>query len=297
MEQEQKPTLLVLAAGMGSRFGGLKQMTGLGPNQEVLMEYSIYDALREGFDKVVFVIRNEIEADFNNLVVSRLPKYIAVDFVFQELNRLPAGLTPPKGRTKPFGTAHAIWCAKEVISGNFAVVNADDFYGFSGFEQLAVFFNNEANGLADGALVGFELHKTLSDIGPVTRAVCQLSQDSWLSSIQETTNIEKQKPGPHAGKDFADLVSMNFWGFRPTFFEKLDSLFLPWLEKNIGDLNSEFLLPDAVNELLKRSQFKVKVLRSEDEWIGITYAGDTPSAREKLARLSANGFYPKALWS
>ncbi len=298
-----KPTLLVLAAGMGSRFGGLKQMAGLGPNGEVLMEYSIYDALKAGFGKVVFVIRKDLETDFNRLVINRLPSNIPVGFVFQELNKLPEDFSTPIGRTKPWGTAHALWCAKNVVKENFVVVNADDFYGSSGFQKLATFFNQQTESQLDGAFIGFRLDKTLSENGSVTRAICRQNEEGWLNTIEETSDIQRKgydlTGSTHSGKiqlTGNELVSMNLWGFTPKLFGQIDSLFVPWLAQNGANLTSEFLLPFVISELLAASGLKLKVLSSSQNWIGVTYPEDTVSVQKRMTGLWKKGVYPSPLW-
>ena len=300
-----KPTLLVLAAGMGSRYGGLKQMDGLGPAGEVLLEYSIYDALKAGFGKVVFIIRKDIEQAFKQAVVSRLPPDLPVGLAFQEIDKLALGFAPPPGRTKPWGTAHALWCAREEVSDNFAVLNADDFYGYSGFEKLSLFFEQNKGKMDSlGALIGFRLGRTLSDSGSVARGICNQNENGFLTSIQEKTDIQmvdgqlqcdlETTPLKLTG---SELVSMNFWGFSPAIFDKIESLFSPWLKTNGKDLKSEFLLPSTIGELVDSKKIEIKVLDSEDEWIGVTYAADKERTKAKLLALKEQGFYPEKLWS
>jgi len=299
-----KPTLLVLAAGMGSRYGGLKQMDGLGPKGEVLLEYSIYDALKAGFGKVVFIIRKDIESAFRECVINRLPANLPIDFAFQEMEKLPDGFSSPEGRSKPWGTAHALWCARDVVKENFAVLNADDFYGFSGFEKLASFFSQNELGLEKmGALIGFRLGKTLSDSGSVARGICRQDENGFLTSIEEKTDIQTingilqcdldSKPIALFGNE---LVSMNFWGFSPSIFDLVGSQFGPWLSKNGKELKSEFLLPSTIGDLVATNALKIKVLDSEDEWIGVTYAADKDKTKAKLLELNQEGIYPDKLW-
>jgi hypothetical protein len=300
-----KPTLLVLAAGMGSRYGGLKQMDGLGPAGEVLLEYSIYDALKAGFGKVVFIIRKDIEDAFKEAVISRLPGDLPVGFAFQEIDKLPEGFKGPAERSKPWGTAHALWCARDVVKENFAVLNADDFYGFSGFKKLVDFFKENENQLdTTGALIGFRLGKTLSDSGSVARGICRQDSDDFLSSIEEKTDIQTingvlqcdldAEPITLTGEE---LVSMNFWGFSPAIFEKIDGLFAPWLAINGTELKTEFLLPSSIGDLVGSGKMKIKVLDSEDEWIGVTYAADKVSTKARLLQLKEAGTYPEKLWN
>jgi len=300
-----KPTLLVLAAGMGSRYGGLKQMDGLGPAGEVLLEYSIFDALKAGFGKVVFIIRKDIEDAFREAVISRLPADLSIGFAFQELDKLPSGFAIPEGRSKPWGTAHALWCARDVVKENFAVLNADDFYGYSGFEKLVAFFEEYEGRLEDtGALIGFRLGKTLSESGSVARGICRQNEDGFLTSIEEKTDIQSidgklqcdidSKPITLSG---SELVSMNFWGLSPAVFNKIDGLFVPWLNQKGAELKSEFLLPSSIGELVEYGKMKIKVLDSEDEWIGVTYAADKEKTKARLLQLKEEGKYPERLWS
>jgi choline kinase len=302
----QKPTLLVLAAGMGSRYGGLKQMDGLGPEGEVLLEYSVFDAFRAGFGKVVFIIRKDIREAFEQMVISRLPKDLIYDLVFQEMDALPEGFTVPEGRTKPWGTSHALWCARNAVKENFAVLNADDFYGESGFRKLVSFFEKAAGKPSEvftGALVGYRLGKTLSESGSVARGICKDNADGYLMEIEEKTDIQKvhgrlmcdlESSNPLTLKG-DELVSMNFWGFSPEIFSFLDAEIGPWLQQNGRDLKSEFLLPKTIGKLVTENQIRIEVLDSEDEWIGVTYANDKAPTQQKLTELSQNGRYPSPL--
>jgi UTP-glucose-1-phosphate uridylyltransferase len=303
---KQKPTLVVLAAGMGSRYGGLKQMAGLGPDGEVLLEYSVFDAIRAGFGKIVFIIRTDIRESFEKMVISRLPKNLEYDLVFQEMDALPAGFVVPEGRTKPWGTSHALWCARHAVNENFAVLNADDFYGESGFRKLELFFEKVAenpSGKFTGALVGYRLGKTLSESGSVARGICKDNADGYLMEIEEKTDIQKvhgrlmcdlesSNPLTLTGEE---LVSMNFWGFSPEIFKYLDAEIGPWMQQNGQDLKSEFLLPKTIGKLVSENQVRIEVLHSEDEWIGVTYANDKVPTQQKLAELSQNGRYPSPL--
>jgi dTDP-glucose pyrophosphorylase len=300
---QQKPTLLVLAAGMGSRYGGLKQMDGLGPNGEVLLEYSIFDAIQAGFGKVVFIIRKDIEADFLEKVVARLPKNIAFDFAFQEMDKLPTGFSIPEGRKKPWGTAHALWCARDVVKENFAVLNADDFYGASGFKKLVSFFE-KADLSKTGSLIGFRLGKTLSDSGSVARGICQQDNTGNLTFIEEKTDI--QRVGNELQCDLSDspktltgqeLVSMNFWGFSPHIFSLIDQKIGTWLQQNGNSEKAEFLLPTTIGDLVKEGKMAIQVLDSEDDWVGVTYAEDKINAKNRLNALHKAGVYPASLWN
>jgi hypothetical protein len=301
MESMTSPTLLVLAAGMGSRYGGLKQIDPVGPGGETIMDYSIYDALRAGFGKLVFVIHRGIEQPFRQVVGARFEKRIAVEYVYQELDKLPPGFSVPAGRTKPWGTAHAILMADSAIHEPFAVINADDFYGAEGYRVLA---QHLQSGTADYAMVGFDLRNTLSDFGAVARGVCQVDGNDFLQNVVELTGIERD--GVHArNTDRAgrvtrltgdEVVSMNMWGFTPGMFPQLQKFFLRFLELNGSDAQAESYIPSAVNELVLAGRARVKVLRTRDSWFGITYREDRPRAVEGISCLIHGGYYPERLW-
>jgi hypothetical protein len=302
MKRMISPTLLVLAAGMGNRYGGLKQIEPVGPVGETIVEYSIYDAIRAGFGKVVFVIRKDIEHQFREAVGTRLEKHIAVEHVFQELDKVPSGFSVPVGRIKPWGTAHAILMAADAIDEPFAVINADDFYGAEGYRVLS---QHLQTGAMDYAMVGFVLRNTLSHFGPVSRGICQVSGDGFLQSIGELENIECN--GLHArnidigGKTTRlsgdEMVSMNMWGFTPEIFEQLGKHFKKFLEQDTLNAQSESYLPVTVNELISTGQARVKVLRTDGAWSGITYRGDRPRVVETISRLIDRGDYPQRLWA
>ena len=295
------PTLLVLAAGMGSRYGGLKQIDSVGPNGETIVDYSIYDALRAGFAKVVFVIRKDIEQIFRMTVGARFERRVEVEYVFQELHNLPLGFSVPAGRSKPWGTLHAVLSAAEAINEPFAVINADDFYGAEGYRSLAQHLRSD---LRSYAMVGFVLRNTLSDFGPVSRGVCQVDGNAFLQGIVELKNIVRD--GTHAMNTGAtgqvtrlsgdEVVSMNMWGFTPSIFEQLREQFRKFLERSGSDLSSESYLPGAVNELVIAHQTRVRVLRTNDLWCGITYRGDHARIVESIGNLIRDGLYPKGLW-
>lgn len=295
------PTLLVLAAGMGSRYGGLKQIDSVGPNGETIVDYSIYDALRAGFAKVVFVIRKDIEQIFRMTVGARFERRVEVEYVFQELHNLPLGFSVPAGRSKPWGTLHAVLSAAEAINEPFAVINADDFYGAEGYRSLAQHLRSD---LPSYAMVGFVLRNTLSDFGPVSRGVCQVDGNAFLQGIVELKNIVRD--GTHAMNTGAtgqvtrlsgdEVVSMNMWGFTPSIFEQLREQFRKFLERSGSDLSSESYLPGAVNELVIAHQTRVRVLRTNDLWCGITYRGDHARIVESIGNLIRDGLYPKGLW-
>ncbi len=296
-----QPTLLVMAAGMGSRYGGLKQIDPVGPNGETIIDYSIYDAMRAGFGKLVFVIRKDIELPFRETVGARFERRIPVEYVFQELDKIPAPFSVPEGRTKPWGTTQAVLAAADVINEPFAVINADDFYGAESFRVLA---EHLQSGSKDYAMVGFILRNTLSDFGSVARGVCRVNAEGFLEGLEELTNIERDGS---AAKNTApdgtvrrlsgdEPVSMNYWGFTSRIFAQLRGLFLQFLDRNATDLKAECYVPMAVNELIAKGEARVKVLRSRDPWFGVTYREDRPRVMESIRRLVDEGTYPGALW-
>jgi len=297
-----KPTLLVLAAGMGSRYGGLKQIDPVGPSGETIMDYSIYDAIRAGFGKVVFIIRKDIEEAFRETIGARFEKHVTVDYVFQELDKLPAGFTPPVDRTKPWGTTQAVMMAADAIQEPFAVINADDFYGAASYRALA---EHLQAGTADYAMVGFILSKTLSDFGSVARGICQVGADGDLTGVLELTAIERDGDGAKntdpSGKITSltgdELVSMNMWGFTPAIFPQLATQFQSFLEQSGAELKSECYLPSTVNALVAAGEARVKVLSSPDAWFGVTYREDRPSVVASIGKLIEQGLYPESLWT
>lgn len=285
-----KPTLLVLAAGMGSRYGGLKQLDQMGPNGETIMDYSVRYALESGFGKVVFVIRRVMETDFRQYVLPRYTDKIAVEYVFQELDMLPEGFSVNPDRQKPYGTAHAILVAKEAVKEPFTVINADDFYGREAFQVMADFLTNEAETVPPTyAMVGYRLDKTLSENGTVSRGVCSTDDNGYLLTIVENhkvgytengiENIEEGLYGKYRGDE---PVSMNFWGFSPNFFDCLNGLFIDFLQENQQDIKSEFPIPNVISYLMNRGKARIKVLHSNAEWFGVTYKEDRPMVVEKL---------------
>ncbi len=302
MKSTVSPTLLVMAAGMGSRYGGLKQIEAVGPGGETIIDYSIFDAMRAGFGKLVFIIRNDIEQQFKEVVGSRFEKRIAVEYVFQELEKIPAGFQVPPGRTKPWGTTQAIITAADAIHEPFAVINADDFYGAESYRVLS---QHLQSGTPDYAMVGFVLRNTLSDFGTVARGVCQVSDDGYLKRIAELTSIardgEQAKNTDGDGKVTSlsgnEPVSMNYWGFTPQVFPQLREHFQNFLQANGGDLKKECFVPNTVNDILVAGQGKVKVLRSNDPWFGVTYREDHVHVVESIRRLIQAGKYPERLWS
>jgi NDP-sugar pyrophosphorylase family protein len=296
-----KPTLLILAAGMGSRYGGLKQIDPVGPNGETIIDYSIYDALRAGFGKLVFVIRHDFEKAFKEIVGARFEKRVAVEYVYQELDKLPPGFSVPAGRTKPWGTTHAILLAEDAVKEPFAAINADDFYGAQAYRLLA---EHLTSGTADYAMVGFILRNTLSEFGSVARGVSRVDGNNYLTSIVEMLKIEPDGGGAkNTGADGKiikltgdEAVSMNFWGFTPAVFEQLRVQFTAFLKKSGQEQKSECYIPATVGELVTASRAKVKVLRTNDSWFGVTYREDRPRVIESIRKLIAHGDYPEKLW-
>lgn len=299
-----KPTLLILAAGIGSRYGGLKQLDKVGPGGEAIIDYSIYDAIRAGFGKVVFVIRKSIEADFKAFIGNKLDGKIEVEYVFQELDKLPMGVSLNPLRQKPYGTGHAVLMAQDVIKENFAVINADDFYGRDAYETIARYFeqlNPESN---DNCMVGYNLKNTLSDHGYVSRGQCTSDKHGYLVDVVERTHIEKKGDQiffqDEAGKEIElnenTLVSMNFWGFTPKYFKQLESRFLKFIRENNDNIKSEFFIPTVVNQIIEEGVGKTKVLESNAEWFGVTYQEDRPVVVDSIRKLIAQGIYPERLF-
>jgi len=296
-----KPALLVMAAGIGSRYGGLKQLDGFGPSGEKIIDYTIYDAIRSGFGKIVFIIRREMEDAFREAVIDRWRPCPAV-LVFQELDALPAGFTVPEGRQKPWGTAHAVLTAAPVIREPFAAVNADDFYGRDALKKVHDFLSRSA-GEEEYCLVGYRLKNTVSDFGYVARGVCEVDSRGFLARITERTKIVKSDGGISfqegirtVGLSGDTLVSMNLWGFRPSFFDHLNASFRLFLEKRVDDLKAEFFLPTVVDSLIQSGKARVTVLSTDSRWFGITYQEDRPAVEKSIRRLVADGIYPDRLW-
>ncbi len=300
-----KPTLLVLAAGMGSRYGGIKQLDRIGPSGEVILDYSVFDAIRAGFGKVVFVIRKDIEKDFREVIIDRLPKDIKTEVVYQELDNIPEGFPVNPERTKPYGTGHAILVAKEKINEPFVVINADDFYGAEAYKSIADYLTSlkpEDKGCY--SMVGYHIKNTLSDHGSVSRGVCNINQEGNLDTVTERTKIYRENgtivymesEDNYNSLDDEALVSMNLWGFMPSIFDHLDSQFREFLTEQNQNPKSEFYIPFVVDRLIQEGQAKVKVLTSEAKWFGVTYKEDRPMVVEKLNELVEKGIYPDNLW-
>ena len=299
-----KPTLYVLAAGMGSRYGGLKQLDGLGPNGETIMDYSIFDAIRGGFGKVVFVIRKDFEADFREKVLNKYANHIPVEVVFQSLDKLPEGFTCPADRVKPWGTNHAVLMAKDVIKEPFAVINADDFYGRDSFAVLGKWLS-EMDGKANSyCMVGYRVGNTLSESGSVSRGVCAMDDNRMLTDVVERTKIEridsvvkyKDENDEWVSIEDNTPVSMNMWGFTPDYFAHSESYFAEFLNENMSNLKAEFFIPLMVNKLIQEGTSTVEVLDTTSRWFGVTYAEDRPSVVAKIQDLVDAGEYPAKLF-
>jgi len=297
--------LVVLAAGVGSRFGGLKQLEAVGPGGETLLEYSIFDALRAGFDHIVLVIQPETEGEFRESLGSRLANKVGVSYVFQGLPDLPAGVELPNHRSKPWGTGHAVLAVEDAVSGPFVVINADDFYGRDAFQAMADFMHNEPQrGIPTFALAGFDVGPTLSEAGPVSRGLCCASKAGWLEKIVEVPKLEKTGDGAQYIDDAGatrsvasgNLVSMNMWGFTPAVFPELRSRFRRFLEDNSTDTQREFLIPNVVQGMIADKSARVRVLRHGGRWCGITFPADHPPAQAFIADLVSRGAYPSRLW-
>lgn len=299
-----KPTLLILAAGMGSRFGGLKQVEPVGPNGEAIIDYTIYDAIRAGFGKVVFVIREHFADAFKEKFNQKLNGKIQVEYVFQELDKLPEGFTLPEGREKPWGTAHAILVAKDVINEPFCAINADDFYGKGAYEVMADFLRNSKTD-NEFAMIGYRLKNTLSDHGSVSRGICTVNEKHELINIVETTKIFKRGDSAYSVDESGnetpltgnEPVSMNFWGFKPSLFRVLESKFVDFLKTEINKPKSEMYIPSVVFEMIQEGTAHVKVLEADSPWFGVTYKEDKPVVVEKIKSLINQGVYPEKLWN
>lgn len=300
-----KPTLLVLAAGMGSRYGGLKQLDPMGPNGEVILDYSVYDAIRAGFGKVVFIIRKDFEEAFKSQVGARFAGKIEVDYAFQCLDDLPEGYMVPEGRVKPWGTAHAVLAARHVVKEPFAVVNADDFYGADAFQKAASFLTAEP---ADATkehygMIGYPLCNTLSDHGDVNRGICGI-EEGFLDSVEEFTKIMKESDGVCRGNNLhgerkevnpAELVSMNFWVFPASFIDRIGEHFTHFMAEHGSELKSECYIPTVVDELIHAGKADCRVIETTASWLGVTYPSDKPAVVESIAQLIKDDVYPAKL--
>jgi len=299
-----KPTLLVLAAGMGSRFGGIKQLAHLGPSGETIMDYSVYDAMRSGFGKVVFVIRKSIEEDFCKIILKKYCNSIPCEYVFQELDALPADYQPPENRQKPWGTGHAILMASDTIKEPFAMINADDFYGQDAFLQMGQFLKNVDVKSNQWAMIGYRLANTLSEFGFVSRGVCSVDANNMLLNITERTKIRRNEKGIVYQDDSnneilldEDLpVSMNFWGFTPSLFTCLKTGFENFLKNNIDNLTAEYYIPSEISRQIEEKNAVIQALSTTSSWFGITYAEEIALASARIRELVESGYYPERLF-
>ncbi|PWT71622.1 MAG: nucleotidyltransferase [Bacteroidetes bacterium] len=299
-----QPTLLILAAGMASRYGSMKQIQGFGPGGETIMDYSIYDAIRSGFKKVVFIIREDFAADFKKIFEPKLKGKIEVDYVYQDLSSFINGYEVPAGRTKPWGTAHAVLCAKNAITEPFAVINADDFYGRDAFQKAANFLLTECND-ALYSIIGYDLAKTLSENGSVSRGVCEVDANNNLVSIAERVKIYRDKNNKITYEEgdrkyeVADdsKVSMNFWCFAPSVFSFTEKIFIEFLSQNVSNPKAEFFIPIIGDRFINAGKGKIKVIPTSSQWFGVTYKEDAEEVQESLNRLIRQGEYPERLWN
>jgi len=305
----KKTALVIMAAGLGSRFGGgIKQLAKLGPSGEIIMDYSVHDALDAGFDKIVFIIRKDIEKDFREIIGNRIEKIAKCEYAFQELDKLPEGYKVPEGRTKPWGTSHALLQVRDLIDCPFAVINADDFYGKEGFKLIHDYLVNEMDEDApvfDICMAGYIVGNTLSDNGSVNRGVCKMGEHDYLKEINETYDITKHADGSLVGKDGCDnevrvdgdaIVSMNMFGLPKKFLDTLYDNFPAWLDEHGEEMKSEYLLPQEISKLMLAGKAQVKVLKDHDKWFGVTYAEDKESVQKSLKELVDKGVYPANLY-
>ena len=290
-------TLLVMAAGMGSRYGGLKQLDAVGPNGETIIDFSVYDAIRAGYNKVVFIIRKDFQKQFKQKVSNKYKNKIDVEIVYQDLNDLPGSFRCPNERSKPWGTGHAILAARNAISEPFVAINGDDFYGKESFEVISNYYSSVNSGFA---MAAFQLDKTLSENGSVSRGICEQNSNE-LVTVVETHDIKKNSAGIiECDRDISllgcELVSMNMWGFTPTLFDHLEKMFNDFLTGNISDLKSEFLIPSVINDLIEKNIEKVKVLKTQSTWFGVTYVEDKAFVESQIKELIQSGEYPVSLF-
>ena len=289
-------SLLIMAAGMGSRYGGLKQLDQVGPNGETIIDYSVYDAIKAGFTKIVFIIRDDFESQFKSQITNKYLDLIDLEFAYQDINYLPSGFSPPNNREKPWGTGHAILSAKTYINEPFVVINGDDFYGRESFKTIADYYQTEENHFS---MVTFRLENTLSIFGGVTRGLCTII-DEKLNTVVETSNLEKNNNG--VSSDNGELlkgdepVSMNMWGFTPILFDYLEEKFINFLKEEGSELKSEYLIPSVINDLIQAGEESVHILNSSESWFGVTYKEDKPYVVGEIQKLIEKGVYPKKLF-
>lgn len=304
-----KPVLVVMAAGMGSRYGGLKQMDPMDDAGHVILDFSVYDAMLAGFEKVIFIIKRENEEVFRECIGDRIAKRMQVTYAYQDLDALPEGYTVPEGRQKPFGTGHAVLCCKDQVNGPFAVINADDFYGRRAFQMIYDYLSSpkEENGRYQYVMVGYIMENTLTENGHVARGVCRIDESGHLVEIHERTRIERHGDETVYTEDEGaswvtipegSIASMNMWGFEQNLMDELEQRFPAFLEENLSDnpLKCEFFLPSAVQQLMEEQKAEVAVLKSEDRWYGVTYKEDKETVMKAIADFKANGIYPEQLW-
>lgn len=306
---KKEPTLVIMAAGMGSRYGGLKQMDPVDDAGHLIIDFSIFDALRAGFRKIVFIIKHEIEADFKEVIGRRMECHAEVSYVYQTLDNLPEGFSVPEGRVKPFGTGHAILSCMGTVDGPFAVINADDYYGRDAFQAIYNFLSNaEDDTCYRYAMVGYQLENTLTENGHVARGVCEVSEAGFLTDIHERTRIEKTKDGAAYTEDdgktwtalpLDSIVSMNLWGFTESLLPELQAQFVPFLKENLAanPLKCEYFLPTVVNELIQNGKATAQVLKSADKWYGVTYKEDKQVVVNAIRQMKEQGMYPAKLWN
>lgn len=304
----KKPILVIMAAGMGSRYGGLKQIDPVDEQGHIIMDFSIYDAVKAGFEKVVFIIKKENEADFKASIGDRISEHIGVSYAYQELTNVPEGYQIPDQRVKPWGTGHAVLCASREIDGPFVVMNADDFYGFQGLRKIYQYMSSHTdNGMYSYAMVGYRLDRTLTEHGHVARGVCKMDESGHLLGIQERVRIEKREGGAAYTEDDGaswtvlpgdTSVSMNLWGFTESFLVELRRRFPKFLQEGVAEnaLKAEYFLPSVVEALLQEGKAKVQVLKTSDSWHGITYKEDKPQIVEAIKKMKSEGIYPQHLW-
>lgn len=299
-----KPTLFILAAGMGSRYGGLKQLDSLGPSGETIMDYSVYDALRAGFGKIVFVIRHDFEEDFRKKVISKYEGHVPVEVVFQDINTLPEGFKAPADRKKPWGTNHAVLMGKDVIKEPFAVINADDYYGAESFQICADFLRSVEGKKNCYCMIGFRIENTLSENGGVSRGLCEVDENGNLTGVTECHGIERKdgkliqvlEDGTVADFPEGANVSMNMWGFTPDYFDYSEKAFVKFLKEHGEELKSEFYIPTVVNDLINDGTIELKVLETPSKWFGVTFAADRPATVAQFQKLVDEGLYPAKLF-
>jgi hypothetical protein len=298
-----KPTLFILAAGMGSRYGGLKQLDGLGPNGETIMDYSVFDAIRAGFGKIVFVIRHDFEEDFRTKILSKYENHVPVEVVFQDIKNVPEGIAINPERSKPWGTNHAVLMGKDAIHEPFGVINADDFYGAESFKILADFLTSVSEKQNEYCMVGFQVENTLSENGTVSRGLCKVDDNHYLTDVVECHGICRKGDrlvyelnGNEEEFPTGTVVSMNMWGFTPEYFQYSEKAFVEFLQANGQELKAEFYIPSVVNDLIKANTITLKVLPTPSKWFGVTYAADRAATVEQINNLINEGLYPSKLW-